>query len=106
MAIQEATKFLINRMEVDYADLVYRAPKPDRSRGMGFEIQIETKRIKGMDRHLGNVEHVELYHGDKMIASAWAIVRQDHMHYWTFTEVVSYSPFWSGVEQWAEATTK
>lgn len=94
----ERSQLLINKVEVKFCDLVYI------SRGSnlhsGFEISIESKR---MHHILGNVEFVQLYIDGKIMASDWAIVNHDHMRFWRFSEVVSYSPWWPGVEKWAES---
>lgn len=84
------SKLLINNVELAISDLFYSSRGNNRIRG--FVILIESRR---MDRHLGNVEYIQLYIDKELIASGWAIVHQDNMHYWRFCEVVSYSPWWS-----------
>jgi hypothetical protein len=91
-------KFFINGKEINYTHLAYR------SRGLGhnvngFEIEVRSEAID----YVGNVEFVKLASQGHIVAMNWAIVQRDHMHYWKFSEVVSYSPWWSGVEKWAES---
>lgn len=95
MAIHEAepslinqSRFLINNIELKISDLSYSSR--GNNRVCGFVISVKTQ----MDRHLGNVEYIQLYLKEKLIATGWAIVHQDNMHYWRFCEVVSYSPWW------------
>lgn len=94
----ERSKFLINGAEVKVKDLIYRLSSD--GRGNGFDILAEIPRI---NQRLGNVEYIELFFDDRQVACGWAIVRNDIMHDWKFSEIVSYSPWWSGVEKWAKS---
>lgn len=100
-SLTERTRLLINGVEIKFSDLVYSSCGNNRVRG--FYVGIEVKR---MNRHLGNVEFIQLFLDNKIIAMGWVIVDQHNMHYWDFDEVVSYSPWWPDIKKIGQVVCK